>query len=78
MVEEPAVGGGDTLVERDGRRPSEAGQLGDVEELARRTVRLAGVPLDGPVVADDLRDGRGELADGTSVPVPTLTCSSPS
>src|SRR4051794_9547808 len=63
LLQEPGVGAGDALVELDRRPPAQPGQPGDVQQLARGSVRLAGVPLDRAVVADHLGDGRRQLRD---------------
>src|SRR4051794_266715 len=63
VFQEPPVGACDALVERGRGPPAQLVDFRDVEELAGGAVRLAAVPHDGPVVADDLCHDLSELGD---------------
>src|SRR4051794_40413080 len=64
VVDVPLVGGTDALAQVDPGRPAERGQPGDVEQLARRAVRLGAVPLDRTVISDHVRHQLDQLGDG--------------
>ncbi len=64
VVQVPRVGRGEPVGQFDGGRPSESGDLGNVEDLAGGAVRLGVVELDRAPVTDRPRDDLGDLADG--------------
>jgi hypothetical protein len=58
------------------RAPAEPGQLGNVEELARGSIRFRGVEDKATFEADNISDEPCERAIVTSVPLPMLIGSS--
>src|SRR5690606_8367815 len=62
LVAVPVVGLPDALFERDARAPAEGRHARDVEELARRAIRLGRVPFETSAEADDTAYGFRELA----------------
>src|SRR3954451_13066566 len=64
VAQEPGVRFGQGGPEGRGRAPAQRTQPGRVQPLQGHAVRLGRVEAQPPAVADDLRDGRGDLGDG--------------
>ena len=67
MGEEPEVGVGDALLQRDVRRPAHRVESRRTHELARRAVGLGAVVNDFPGEAHDAADEARELKDAEFV-----------
>src|SRR5690242_18143742 len=66
------VGLRDAVAQADAGLPAQRFHPRDVEQLAGRAVGLAAVEDDAALVADDVHDGFGELADGHVRPCPDV------
>src|ERR1051325_4037582 len=64
VLEEPAIGLRQALLQRRLRRPAERGQLRDVQQLARRAIGLGGIEPQRALEADHLLNELSQLADG--------------
>src|SRR6185503_1949395 len=64
MLQEPAVGVSDALAERHRVSPTQRAQTPDVEQLARRAVRLRRVEYQVGIGMDDLAHHFSELPNG--------------
>src|SRR5690242_1348805 len=60
---EPLIGRADPLFEPDPALPAQRAELCDIEQLARRAVRLGAVVDEAAFEADDLGDELRELGD---------------
>ena len=60
----PLIGAGDAVFQSDARLPSERVQPRNIQQLARRPVRLGGVEHQSPSKPVTRCDHLGQLADG--------------
>ena len=63
LVQIGLIGQPETILERGSRPPSQLTQTADIEQFARRAVRLRWIELDVAAVADDSAHQPGQLAD---------------
>jgi len=78
MLEEPHVGFSDAVSKRDRRLPAKVVDLADVEQLAGNAVRLGSVLDERAVIADNVSDDLGQLADRDVLADSTLMVSAES
>src|SRR5258708_3837813 len=63
VLGEPAIGSAQTVLERDFRLPTQSLEPGDIDDLPRRAVRLAGVVVDFAFEADDAANQSRQIRD---------------
>jgi hypothetical protein len=78
MFQEPLVGRGNAFAQRDSGLPAEVVDLADVEQLAGNAVRLGSVLDERAVIADNVSDDLGQLADRDVLADSTLMVSAES